>query len=130
MSLNFFKYIEVIEAESASSLASKLRAIPFAFQLNQVYSDGSKHYAFINANKKLSEKELQQLKDFQVQSNNIVFALGQLYLREVFNKESKDKLVKDYKALNSQSDSIARDLQEKYGEGSIDLEKGEFIKSE
>ena len=82
------------------------------------------------SNKKLSEKELQQLKDFQVQSNNIVFALGQLYLREVFNKESKDKLIKDYKALNSQSDSIARDLQEKYGEGSIDLEKGEFIKSE
>ena len=82
------------------------------------------------SNKKLSEKELQQLKDFQVQSNNIIFALGQLHLREVFTKESKDKLIKEYKALSSQSDSIARDLQEKYGEGSIDLEKGEFIKSE
>ena len=82
------------------------------------------------SNKKLSEKELQQLKDFQVQSNNIIFALGQLHLREVFTKESKDNLIKEYKALSSQSDSIARDLQEKYGECSIDLEKGEFIKSE
>ena len=61
MSLNFFKYIEVIEAGSASSLASKLRAIPFAFQINQVYSDGSKHYAFINANKKLSESLKEKL---------------------------------------------------------------------
>jgi len=51
--LNFFKYIEVIEAGSAELLASKLRAIHITFQLSTIYSDGKKHYAFINAKRPL-----------------------------------------------------------------------------
>lgn len=54
MSLNYFKYIESIEAGSPELLASKLRLIPFAFQIQAVWSDGKKHYALINANRKLS----------------------------------------------------------------------------
>tara|TARA_Y100000361_G_C10964590_1_gene240625 strand:- start:171 stop:422 length:252 start_codon:yes stop_codon:yes gene_type:complete len=81
------------------------------------------------SNKKLSKEELQQLQDFQVKSNEIIFALGQVTLRKILNEESTDKLVKEFKAISSQSDSLARTLQDKYGEGSINLEKGEFIKS-
>lgn len=58
---NFFKYIEEIEAESASSLASKLRAINITYQLLKVWSDGSKHYALINANRRLPERVRQTL---------------------------------------------------------------------
>jgi len=50
---NFFKHIEVIEASSAKELASKLKSIKVTFQLNQVWSDGKKHYALINPGKKL-----------------------------------------------------------------------------
>ena len=81
------------------------------------------------SNKKLSEEELQQLKDFQGQDNQIIFALGQLALRDIFREEQKESLIKDYKALMARQETLGRDLQEKYGEGSIDLEKGEFVKS-
>jgi hypothetical protein len=50
---NFFTHIEVIEARDAQSLASKLREIKITFQLNQVWSDGKKHYALINPGKKI-----------------------------------------------------------------------------
>ena len=81
------------------------------------------------SNKKLSEEELQQLRDFQGQDNQIIFALGQLALQDVFREEQKESLIKDYKALMARQETLGRDLQEKYGEGSIDLEKGEFVKS-
>mgnify|MGYP001210157122 FL=1 len=81
------------------------------------------------SNKKLSEEELQQLRDFQGQDNQIIFALGQLTLRDVLREEQKESLIKDYKALMARQETLGRDLQEKYGEGSIDLEKGEFVKS-
>jgi len=50
---NFFKYVEVIEASSAELLASKLRLINIVFQLNSIWSDGKKHYALINAKRRL-----------------------------------------------------------------------------
>lgn len=50
---NFFRYIEVIEARSAKDLASKLSEIRVVFQLNNVWSDGKKHYALINPGRPL-----------------------------------------------------------------------------
>jgi len=78
------------------------------------------------SNKKLSEEELQQLRDFQGQDNQIIFALGQLTLRDVLREEQKESLIKDYKALMARQETLGRDLQEKYGEGNIDLDTGEI----
>tara|TARA_R110000868_G_C10972634_1_gene770628 strand:+ start:14750 stop:14953 length:204 start_codon:yes stop_codon:yes gene_type:complete len=50
---NFFKYVEVIEAGSAKDLASKLSGIRVEFQLNNIWSDGKKHYALINPGRPL-----------------------------------------------------------------------------
>lgn len=50
---NFFKYVEVIEAGSAKDLASKLKSIRITFQINQIWSDGKKHYALINPGRPL-----------------------------------------------------------------------------
>lgn len=47
--LNHFKYLELIEGDSAESLTLKLRAISIAYHLLQVWSDGKKHFAYINA---------------------------------------------------------------------------------
>lgn len=47
--LNHFKYLELIEGSSAASLTLKLRAISIAYHLLQVWSDGNRHYAYINA---------------------------------------------------------------------------------
>ena len=58
---NFFKHIEVIEASSAKELALKLKSIKVTFQLNQVWSDGTKHYALINPGKKLPVRTIEAL---------------------------------------------------------------------
>ncbi len=79
---------------------------------------------------KLSQEELQQLKDFQRSENEITFALGQIELRKVFIEREKQNLQNNYQSLLQNQDKVGKELQEKYGEGSIDLEKGKFIKSE
>mgnify|MGYP007047816894 CR=1 FL=1 len=81
-------------------------------------------------NTKLSEEELQQLRDFQRKDNEMVFALGQLEVRKIFLEKQKSTIQRDYQSLIQKQDTLGKELQEKYGDGSIDLEKGEFVKSE
>jgi len=81
------------------------------------------------SNTKLSESELQQLQDFQRQDNEITFALGQLEVRKTFIEISKQNLQNDYRSLVQKQEALGKELQEKYGDGSIDLEKGEFVSS-
>lgn len=81
------------------------------------------------SNTKLSENELQQLRDFQRQDNEITFALGQLEVRKTFIDTQKQNLQNDYRSLVQKQEALGKELQEKYGDGSIDLEKGEFISS-
>ena len=78
---------------------------------------------------KLSQEELQQLRNFQRSENEITFSLGQIELRKVFLEKDKQNLQKQYQSLLQDREKAGKELQEKYGEGNIDLEKGEFIKS-
>jgi len=77
---------------------------------------------------KLLKEELQQLRDFQSQDNEITFALGQIELRKVFIEKEKQNLQTRYQTQLQQQEKLGKELQEKYGDGNIDLEKGEFIK--
>jgi|TARA_R110000803_G_scaffold105950_1_gene174097 hypothetical protein len=79
---------------------------------------------------KLLKEELQQLRDFQSQDNEITFALGQIELRKVFIEKEKQNLQTRYQTQLQQQEKLGKELQEKYGDGNIDLEKGEFIKLE
>jgi len=79
---------------------------------------------------KLSTEELQQLRNFQRSENEITFSLGQIELRKVFLERDKQNLQNQYQSLLQDQEKAGKELQEKYGEGNIDLEKGEFIKSE
>ena len=78
---------------------------------------------------KLSKEELQQLKDFQRLENEVTFSLGDIEKRSLLLSKRKETLENDYIALLQEQEKVGKELQEKYGEGSIDLEKGEFIKS-
>tara|TARA_R110000744_G_scaffold143898_1_gene255894 strand:- start:14 stop:265 length:252 start_codon:yes stop_codon:yes gene_type:complete len=77
---------------------------------------------------KLLKEELQKLKDFQRLENEITFSLGQIELRKVFLEKDKKNLQNQYQSLLQDQEKTGKELQEKYGEGNIDLEKGEFIK--
>jgi phosphopantetheine adenylyltransferase len=82
---------------------------------------------------KLQEKELQELKEIQTKNSEIIIGLGTLDLdieaTEVALeslKERRKNLRKDFKDLVERQNKSAKDLQDKYGEGNIDLETGEF----
>ena len=77
-------------------------------------------------NKKLLEKELQPLKEYQEKINIIIVSLGRLDLQINSLENTKKNLIKEYQELEISQQKTALELQNKYGEGNIDLESGEF----
>ena len=65
---NFFKHVITIEAGDAKSLALKIRSIPGSFQIVQIWSDGKKHYALINAGKKIPDRVLERMEALSKES--------------------------------------------------------------
>lgn len=79
---------------------------------------------------KLTEEEVQQLKDLRAKDNSITFNLGQIEVRKLSIDSQKKQLEGEYVNLQQELNSLGQTLQEKYGNGNIDLEKGEFTKAE
>jgi|TARA_R110002050_G_scaffold126486_3_gene247238 seryl-tRNA synthetase len=82
---------------------------------------------------KLQEEEITKLKEIQSKNNEIVFNLGILDLDinalEISIeslKERRKNLRNDFENLSKEQKVNAKDLTEKYGDGNIDLETGEF----
>jgi len=63
------------------------------------------------------------LKDLQTEGNELIFSLGQLEAQKV-------SLYSSVKEVQGKQDKLGKELQEKYGDGNIDLETGEFTKPE
>ncbi len=77
--------------------------------------------------KKLSQEELKQIQDIQSKNQAIVVEFGQIELTKL-NIEERVENAKTFLAnLKEQEKVLAVTLEEVYGKGSIDLEKGEFI---
>jgi len=76
--------------------------------------------------KKLSEKELSTLKEFQEKNQKIVADLGNIEININMLQNQKESVLKEFETLQDDQNSIGKELQEKYGAGNIDLEKGEF----
>ena len=76
--------------------------------------------------KQLSDKELQLLKDYQKKINVIIVSLGKIDLQIDAYKRSKEELLKEYQELEVNQLKTAQELQDKYGEGNIDLTDGKF----
>ena len=76
--------------------------------------------------KKLSEKELSTLKEFQEKNQKIIADLGNIEVNINMLQKQKESVLKEFETLQDDQNSIGKELQEKYGAGNIDLEKGEF----
>jgi|TARA_R110001592_G_scaffold40447_3_gene132891 hypothetical protein len=70
---------------------------------------------------KLSESELQELKKLQDEGNKLIFSLGQI-------EAQKTTLFSQLQEIQGGRNKIGKELQDKYGDGNIDLESGEFTK--
>tara|TARA_B110000977_G_C10933073_1_gene437898 strand:+ start:619 stop:864 length:246 start_codon:yes stop_codon:yes gene_type:complete len=76
--------------------------------------------------KKLSEEELLKLKGYQTQNAKIIGDLGNIELNFNTFKTQKENILKEFEKLQAEQNETGKELQEKYGTGNIDLEKGEF----
>jgi hypothetical protein len=75
----------------------------------------------------LTTDELQSLKNFQSTRSQIVndFGIIEFQIQEL--KTQKEMLVKALANLKVEENKVSQELQDKYGEGNIDLTSGEFV---
>lgn len=78
-------------------------------------------------NKVLTQEEIQSLKTIQTNQSNLVQTLGTVEYRIQLLELDKQALKSQLQKQIEEETKIAKELQEKYGDGNIDLEKGEFI---
>ena len=76
---------------------------------------------------KLLKEEVQTLKDLSKSENEITFALGQVEIKTTFLENQKQELKTNFQILLQEQDKVGKELQEKYGDGNINIEKGEFV---
>jgi hypothetical protein len=82
------------------------------------------------ANQKLSKEELGQIEEIQKRVQAVKVELGNVGLAEIDLKTRKANIEQYLTETQEQEASVVKELEEKYGKGSIDLQNGEFIPSE
>ena len=75
----------------------------------------------------LTQEEITQLKNLREKRIQLVESFGIVESRLQEINLQKDYLKDELKKLIQEESDLGRNLQQKYGDGSIDLEKGEFI---
>ena len=81
------------------------------------------------ANKKLSKEELAQIEEIQTRTQAVKTELGQLGLAEIDLKNRRTNVENYLVETQELETKLVKDLEDKYGKGSIDLQNGEFIPS-
>ena len=74
----------------------------------------------------LQENELKQITDLQVKKESLVQELGQIELLKLDLKARRVNADKFLATLIEEEETLGRWLEETYGKGTINLEKGEF----
>ena len=75
---------------------------------------------------KLTDKELEVLKEYQLTQNQITFELGNLDIQKALLEGQRSAILEKLADLQEKSNKTAKELQEKYGEGNINIDTGEF----
>jgi hypothetical protein len=75
---------------------------------------------------KLQETELQELKDFQTQSETLIAQLGQLGFKKLQIESEEQFLKQQYTQIITSEVELSKKLKETYGDISIDLKTGEI----
>ena len=75
---------------------------------------------------KLSKEELEILQGYQQKQNQITFNLGSIDIQKALLEGQRVAILENLADLQEKSNKTAKELQDKYGEGNINLETGEF----
>ena len=80
-------------------------------------------------NTKLTVEELEKLSFYQQRSQNLALEVGNVELGIASLQIRKDEFLKTFNSHKEEENIFGQELSQKYGNGMIDLEKGEFIPS-
>ena len=78
-------------------------------------------------NTKLTVEEVEKLQDIQQKNAAVATELGNLEITKLQIEARREEVVKYYTELKQEENTFGKELSDKYGNGTIDLEKGEFI---
>ncbi len=77
----------------------------------------------------LSQEELNNLATLQQQQDNFIIQLGQIEY-QISTLEKQKKIIRqNIESFENNQIELGDQLKQKYGEGTINLESGEFVKS-
>lgn len=77
--------------------------------------------------KVLTEEEISKLKELKEQFKNLTDLAGETEIQIMNLQIRKEQLKFNLQNLQQQELVLAKELEEKYGEGTISLESGEFL---
>ena len=78
-------------------------------------------------NTKLTVEEIEKLQEIQQKNAAVASELGNLEITKLQVEARKAEVVEFFNKLKEEEQAFGKELSEKYGNGSIDLEQGEFI---
>ena len=78
-------------------------------------------------NQKLTQEELDTIKGLQERSQVVVSEFGNIEVATINLANRKKEVVDYFNQLQEDEQKFGKELNEKYGNGTIDLEKGEFV---
>ena len=76
--------------------------------------------------KVLEQKEIENLKQIRVDFENLTSVMGSLETQITLINLEKNEVIEKIKGLKEQEIQLGIKLKEKYGDGNISLETGEF----
>tara|TARA_B110000285_G_scaffold63143_1_gene72581 strand:+ start:1667 stop:1918 length:252 start_codon:yes stop_codon:yes gene_type:complete len=78
----------------------------------------------------LTEEEINSIKSLKEQFKKLTDIIGETEV-QIMNLESrKEQLKINFNQIQQQESTLAKELEDKYGEGTISLESGEFLPTE
>jgi hypothetical protein len=80
-------------------------------------------------NTKLTIEEVEKLQEIQQKNAAVANELGNLEVTKLQIEARRVEIIEYFNNLKTEEQTFGKELSDKYGNGSIDLEKGEFISS-
>lgn len=80
--------------------------------------------------KQLTVEEIKEIKDLNNFNYTLVQRLGELEMDQLYLNMKKKELEADFNKFQEMSSHLAKKLQDKYGEGVVNIEEGKIETSE
>jgi len=75
---------------------------------------------------KFTEEELQTLQNLQSTYNQITLAMGQVSLQKIQLEKREESILNTLSEVKEKENTLAKELTDKYGKGSLNIETGDF----